>query len=213
MLKRIKNLFNRKKENELSTDDKIDNLYANLYNDAILVNTGDDLSKFDKLFLDIIHELREEIKEECGFIIPNIPVVNNPALQENEFVIYIRGNFAQRGFLIPNEDGIRDEFYDVFKTVVYSKMRTIFTNEVAEKYIDTAQKKNGWLIWNITRILSIPDIKIILSDIIENGKSINDIGFVFEKIGEEILLDGGYQDCFGRKYNPHKIADEVVKSL
>ena len=211
MLKRIKDLFNRKKEP--SVEDKINTLYDGLYNDPILVNIGEDLSKFEKIFFDIIHELRVEVNDECGFIIPKVPVVYNFSLQENEFVIYIRGEYERSGFLIPNEEGIKSEFYDTFKTIIYDKMGSIFTNEVAERYIDTAQRKNGWLIWNITRVLSVPDIKIILSDIINNGKSINDIGYIFEKIGEEILLDGGYQDYFSKKYNPHAIAKEIVKIL
>lgn len=212
MLKRIKNLFNRKKENEVSIDDKIDFLYDGLYSETILVHLGDDLSVFGEEFCNIIHELREEVKEECGFIIPRVHIQDNQVLQENEFRIYIRGNLAECGFLVPNKDGIRDEFYDAFKTVVYEKIGAIFTNEVAERYLDTVQRRNGWLVWNITRILSVPDIKIILSDIINNGKSINDIGYIFEKIGEQILLDGGYQDCF-RKHNPHVIAKQIVKTL
>ena len=212
MLKRIKNLFNRKKENEVSIDDKIDFLYDGLYNDTILIHIGDDLAALGEEFCNIIYELREEIKEECGFIIPRVHIQDNQVLQENEFRIFIRGNLAESGFLIPNIDGIRDEFYDVFKTIIYEKIGAIFTNEVAERYLDTVQRRNGWLVWNITRILSVLDIKIILSDIINNGKSINDIGYIFEKIGEQILLDGGYQDCF-RKHNPHAIAKQIVKTL
>ena len=211
MLERIKNLFNRKKE-DISVEEKIDNLYNGLYNDIILLNIGEDLSKFNNIFLDTIQKLREEIKEECGFIIPGIPVVYNEALQENEFAVFILVNYAKNGYLIPNEDGIKEEFYDELKTLIYDKMEIIFTNEVAERYIDTVQRKNGWLIWNITRILSVPDIKIILSEIINSGKSINDIGYVFEKIGDKILLNGGYQDCF-RQHNPHNIAKEIIKEM
>ncbi len=213
MLKRIKNLFNRKKENILSINDKIELLYDELGSDTILVHLGDDLTEYGEMFCNIIQELREEVKNECGFIMPNVHIQDNTVLQENEFVIYIRGNFAERGFLIPNEDGIRDEFYDIFKTIIYGKMKAIFTNEVTERYIDTVQKKNGWLIWNITSILSVPDIKTILSDIIDNGKSIKDIGYVFEKIGEEILLNDRYKEFYTKKYNPHNIAKEVIKQL
>ena len=211
MLKRIKNLFNRKKEP--SVEDKIDSLYDRLYNDPVLINIGEDLSVFENVFLDVIHELREEVNDECGFIIPKVPVVYNSSLQENEFAIFIRGEYEQNGFLIPNKEGIKDEFYEALKTVIYNKIDTVFTNEVAERYIDTAQRKNGWLIWNITSILSVPDIKTILSDIIDNGKSIKDIGYIFEKIGEEILLNDQYKESYTKKYNPHNIAKEVIKQL
>ena len=216
MLKRIKNLFRKKSEentNELSPGEKIDNLFEELYKDTILIHIGDDLAALNKEFCNVVSELREEIKDECGFIIPQVHIQDNSILQENEYKIFIRGNSALNGFLIPNKEGIRDEFYDALKTIIYDKISIIFTNDIAERYLDIAQRKNGWLVWNITKVLSIPEIKIILSDLINNGKSICDIGYVFEKIGEEILLDGGYQDCFYKKYNPHAIAKQIAKTL
>ena len=214
MLKRIKNLFKKKTENtELSVSEKIDNMYDKLFQDVILLHIGEDLTVLSKELCSIIQELREEIKDECGFIIPQLHIKDNTSLQENEFKVYIRGELAGNGFLIPNEDGIRDELYDTLKTIIYDKINVIFTNDIAERYLDIAQRKNGWLIWNITKALSVPEIKIILTDLINNGKSICDIGYIFEKIGEEILLDGGYQDCFYKKYNPHAIAEEIAKTL
>lgn len=214
MLKRIKNLFKKKTENtELSVSEKIDNMYDKLFQDVILLHIGEDLSVLSKELCSIIQELREEIKDECGFIIPQLHIKDNTSLQENEFKVYIRGELAGNGFLIPNEDGIREELYDTLKTIIYDKINVIFTNDIAERYLDIAQRKNGWLIWNITKALSVPEIKIILTDLINNGKSICDIGYIFEKIGEEILLDGGYQDCFYKKYNPHAIAKEIAKTL
>ena len=216
MLKRIKNLFNIKNnedEAELSTEEKIDCLFDNLYEDIILLHLGEDLAAFGQLFCNIIQQLRDEIKNECGFILPNVHVQDCSILQENEFLVFIRGERVEDGFLIPNEKGINEEFYDIFKTVIYNRMEDIFTNSLAERYIDIVQRKNGWLICNLSRVLSVPEIKIILSDIINNGKSINDIDYVFEKIGENVLLDGGYQDWYGRKYNPHEIAKRVTKVL
>lgn len=215
MLERIKKIFNNKKneETEISVSEKIENLYDELNKDVITLDLGDDLFLLETLMSDVIHELREEIYNECGFIIPKVNINNNVLLQENEFVLYIRSKITENGFLIPNEKGIREEFYEVFKTIIYNKIEDIFTNSLAERYIDTANRKNYWLISNITRVLSIPEIKIILLDIINNGKSINDIGLVFEKIGENILLDGGYQDYFYKTFNPHQIAKQIVKVL
>lgn len=209
----IKNLLHiNKKNSELTVSQKIDNLFDLLDEYIIVIDIGEDLSPHNKLIVDIIQELREEIKSECGFIFPEIYIRENSGLQENEFVVYIRNNMAAKGFLIPNQSGITDEFYDVFKTALYNNVDKIFSNELVERYIDTAQRKNGWLIWNIVKILSVPEIKIILSDIISSGKSINNIGYIFEKIGEEVLLDGGYQDNF-KTQNPHNIAKKVVKFL
>lgn len=213
MLNKIKKLLHIKKKNpELTASQKIDNLFDLLDEYIIVVDIGEDLSPYSKLIGDITQELREEIKSECGFIFPEIYVREVCNLQENEFVIFIRNNMVANGFLVPNKDGITDEFYDVFKTALYNNVDKIFSNELVERYIDTAQRKNGWLVWNIVKILSVPEIKIILSDIINSGKSINNIGYIFEKIGEEILLGGGYQDSF-KTYNPHNIAKKVIKVL
>lgn len=213
MLKRIKSLFGNRKEVSLSVNEKIDVLYDGLSVESILLRLGEDLISEVEYFCEIIHELREEIKNECGFIIPEVHIKEGIALQENEYAIYIHGNISENGFLVPNKDGIRDEFYEQFKTLMYKKMDVIFTNEIAERYIDRAQRKNSWLIWNITKALSVIEIKMILSDLINSGKSICDIGYIFEKIGEQILTNGGYQDCYFKKYNPHLIAKEIVKTL
>ena len=214
MLKRIKNLFRKKaEENKLSVNEKIDNLFEELCRDTIQIYLGEDLTKLQNAFCETIQKLREEIKNECGFIIPQIHLQDGYLMQENEFEIYVRGNYAGGGFLIPNTEGIKDEFYDKLKTIIYDKIDVIFTNDITEKYLDIAQRKNSLLVWNITKLLSVTEIKIILSDLINNGKSICDIGYIFEKIGEEILLDGGYQDCFYKKYNPHLIAKQIAKTI
>ena len=54
--------------------------------------------------------------------------------------------------------------------------------ELTEKYMETVQRNNGWLICYLSRLIPTTGIKIILSDLIKNGKSINDISFIFEKI-------------------------------
>ena len=76
--------------------------------------------KYNKKLKEVINKRREEIKSECGFIFPEIYVREVCNLQENEFVIFIRNNMVANGFLIPNKDGITDEFYDVFKTALYN---------------------------------------------------------------------------------------------
>lgn len=217
MLRLIKNLFGKKTEENTaqSVSKKIDNLFEELSENIVLIQIGSDLAEQNlrKELCDVIDGLRIEVKDECGFIIPQIHITYNSALQENEYKIYIRGNLAKDDFLIPNTDGIRDEFYDTLKTVIYDKLSEIFTNDIVERYISITQKNNGWLIWNITNVLSVPEIKIILLDLINYGKSINDIGYVFEKIGEEILLDGSCQERCFKKYNPHVIAKQVIKQL
>ena len=214
MLEKLKNLFKSKKQDfDISVSTQIDILFDNLDGHTIYVDLGEDLNERIDIIISTIENLRDEIKDECGFILPEVFINYMPVLQENEFSVFIRGKKVANEFLVPNNEGIRQEFYEIMKTVIYANIEQIFTNELAERYIDIAQRKNGWLIWTITRFLSVVDIKTILFDIINNGKSINNIGFVFEKIGEEILTDSSFAECCWKEYNPHKIADEVVKKL
>ena len=68
------------------------------------------------------------------------------------------------------------------------------------------------LIWNLTNVLSVIQIKTILSEIIAAGKSINNINYIFEKIGEQILSDGEYRDCL-KKHNAYSIAKNIAKVI
>ena len=214
MLRRIKKFLHikQKEEEQLSVFDKINNLYDSLNEDIILVNIGEDLSPHSEFICGIISELREEIKDECGFILPPVKISECEYYQENEFIIKVRGIQAYDGFLIPNEKGIREELYESLKTVVYDNINDIFTNEITERYINIVQRENSWLVWNLTSLLSVVDIKTILSDIINAGKSINNINYIFEKIGEQVLSDGSYHEC-GKKYNPHTISEAISKYL
>ena len=213
MLHRIKQIFQLEKKEEAPTVyEKINDLFDTLNEDIILVQIGSDITPFGDYICDLVSLLREEIKDECGFILPPVRIRDNIGYQENEYTIEVRGEYAGGGFLVPNETGIREELYEALKTVVYARIDDIFTNEIAEKYINIVQRENSWLIWNLTNLLSVIDIRMILSDIINMGKSINNINYIFEKIGEQILSDGGYREC-GKKYNPHTISKAISKYL
>ena len=68
------------------------------------------------------------------------------------------------------------------------------------------------MVWNLTGLLSVIDIRIILTDIINFGKSIGNINYIFEQIGEQILTDSSGQDD-SKKYNPHTISKAIAKRL
>ena len=213
MLKRIKNLFHIKQEKEApSIYEKIDNLYDALNDDTILIQIGSDLVPHGEFICNIISELREEIKDECGFILPPVRILDNSYYQENEYSISILSDVVTNNFLIPTEKGIRDELYEDLKTTVYNNLDKIFTNDIMEKYIETVQRNNSWLIWNISFSLSVIEIKTIMLDIIHRGKSINNINYIFEQIGEYVLTEGKFRDCLV-KHNPHNIAHQIAKKL
>jgi len=216
MLKRIINLFCPKKKKEIFTtsdiNEKINNLFDSLDENIIKIHIGTDLNSYRQLIYDTVFDIRVELQDECGFIIPTVNIEDNFFIQENELVIYIREKKIVNCFMIPNQISIQEEFYELFKSTVYEYIKTIFTNELTEKYIYAVQKNNNLLVWNLTNILSTIDIKTILTDIILQGKSISNINYIFEKIGEQVLSSGEYRDYL-KKYNPHAIAREIITSL
>ena len=212
MLNKIRNLFGKKNSTNTSAYERIDSLFDTLNDEVIILEIGEDLIEHDSSITEIISCLREQIKEECGFIMPTVSIKHNYVIQENQFNIYIQEKLIEQRFVIPTEDNIKEEVYDSLKTSVYNNLDSVFTNEITEKYINAVKKNNGMLIWNITNILSIIDIKTILSEIIMKGKSINNINYIFEKMGEYILSDGIAQTN-GKKYNPHIISQAISRYL
>lgn len=214
MLEKLKNLFKPKnKEAENSVSTQIDNLFDNLDEYIVCVKVGEDLSKKMDTITNTIEILRDEIKDECGFILPEVFITFCAFMQENEFSVLIRGRKVVNEFLVPNNEGIRQEFYEILKTQLYDNLDEVFTNELTERYIDSAWKKNMGLVCTLTRCLSVVDIRTILIDIISCGKSINNISYIFEQIGEHILSNGSFAECGWKEYNPHKIADVIAKKL
>ena len=214
MLKRIKNLFKfkRKEEENHSAYEQINTLYESLNDDAILLKIGEDLVPHGDFVCKIISTVREEIKDECGFILPPVHVCDESYLQENEYILYIKGTEVEHGFLVPTEKGIEEELYDTLKTTVYASLDKLFSNRITEQYLETVRGNNSWLIWNLTCKLSLTEIKTILLDIVQKGKSLNNIDNIFEQMGEQVLTNGKFNDCLV-KYNPHIIAEQIVKQL
>ena len=209
MLERLKQILHIKgREKETSVYDRIDTLFSSLNEDIICIEIGEDLVPFGKDICEVIDNVREEIKDELGFIMPAVRVRDVPAMQENEYIIKVKNKPVYEGYVVPNKNGVTDEIYENLKNVLLNNFKTILTNELTEKYIESARAKNGLLIWDITGAISTTEIRIILGDLLENGKSIKDISTIFEKISEQIYIENKYD-----YRNPHKMAEKIIKHL
>lgn len=207
MIEKLKQIFRLKKYSP-TFDDRIANLYDTLYEDVIQIKVGSDIVPFGEKICSLIFDLREEFTYELGFIIPSVHILDNSILQENEYVISIKGIEKFRGFVIPNEKGIIDEIYESLKNVVLNNINLILTNEITEKYIEKVRLTNTLMIWDITGAISTTEIRIILTDLLEKGKSIKNISEIFEKISEQIYVENKTNSR-----SPHKIAAEICKQI
>lgn len=209
MLERLKQILktgNKARENSVCND--IDNLFCMLDEDILRIEIGEDLVSFGNIICKVANNLRREIKSELGFIMPQVHILDNSVLQENEYTIYIRGKKVCDGFVVPNEEGITEEIYESLKDIVINNFKNILTNELTEKYIESVRAKNGLLVWDITGAISTTEIRIILGDLLTKGKSIKNIASIFEKISEQIFVYNKYN-----YRNPHKISDEILKQI
>lgn len=210
MIKTIKNLLKlNKKEPQKDVYEKINDLFDSLGADEITIQIGEDLIAFGKNIGERISDLRTKIKDKTGLIIPQVRVLDNMDLQENEYNIKIRNEYVFTGFTVPNEDYALNEITRSLEDVCMDNLDKVLTNEMVEKYIEFVQRNNGWLVWYLARLIPTTGIKVILVDLIKNGKSINDITYIFEKICEQATKD---RDIYTIP-DVYKIAEKIKLEL
>lgn len=207
MIQKIKQLFHIQKPSEPDIYEKIDNIFSELGGDTMSIKVGDDLINFGDMLINIVSNLRDDLNRELGFVLPAVHICNDVNLQENEYIIQVMEKTVFQDFIVPNIEGV-EEIYGKLKDIVMSHIDDIMTNEITEKYIDTAQKKNGWLVWALSYRVSPPEIKIILTDILKAGHSIKNINRIFEKIGKSVFVENSSYYT-----NPHKISEAVISEL
>lgn len=212
MIEKIKQIFKLGKAQntvpEKTAEEQIDELYDTLISEAdiIRIEIGEDFVPFGNDIVKQISEFRENKKDENGFILPAVHVIDNPELQENEFIVKLRGKTCYQEFVIPNRESIIEEIALKLEQCFEEHIEEIFTIEAVEKCINLIAAKNSYLIWNITNVLTVQGIKLILINILKEGKSIKDITYIFEKISEVAIQEG-----HNFIYNPKKIAKEIIE--
>lgn len=211
MLEKIKKLFKKETE-ELSTtnsfEEHFDELFNNLGGDVITFEFGNDFIQYKEAILESIEKFREEKKDKTGFIIPAVHVLSNENLQENEIVIKIREKQVLETFIIPTKNHLIKEIEKCLEQICENYIDDIFTCELVEKYIGTAQNKLLGTIWNITALYSTVEIKEVLLELLKNKKSIKNINYVFEKFAEHALSSG-----FCEHHSPQRLAQKIGTTL
>ena len=178
-----------------------DDLFDELGVDELSIYCGEDFWEFADELCDKIWDLRIKIKKQTGFIMPSVRILDKSDLQENEIRINVRNNTVFTDFLIPTEKNFCDE--------IIKNLEGICFDELVEKYIDHVNERNSGLIMYLNRIIPVPAFKKIFIDIIRNGKSINDITMIFEKIAEAAMTEKDM--CFAR--DSEKISTAVIDKL
>lgn len=190
MLKKIKLFFKNMKKSKVEETvpkneiiDFKDN-FSLLKEETIEFKIGSDIAFFIDDILSSIKDIRKEIINETGFIFPQIRIRENRKLQENECIVYIQGRKVYQEFFICNKTELNKELKNLVNKIYDEYLEEIFTNELFEEYITYVQRENAWLVWNISQVLFVSDIKYLLISLLRHNKSIKNISLVFEKMGE-----------------------------
>ena len=211
MIEKIKNFLKLNKKNTSPNDvyAKIDELYNSLGSDDICIQVGTDLAPFAEKFCERIHEVRQKLADDTGLILPPVRLIDNLNIQENEYKIIIRDSEAFSGFTVPKEDYASNEIMHALERTCIENVDRVMTNEMVEKYMDRVHKNNGWMMCYLSRLMPSTGIKVILTDLIKNGQSINDIDYIFEKICEQATKS---RDIYTIP-DAHKIAENLKTEL
>ena len=169
-----------------NTNKYLEDMFTSLIADDLKIEIADNLSEF--METDSIHELRTKIKENTGFIIPLVAVTVNDSLQDNEYKIFIRNNEVFEGSTVPVTNYAEAEIIYNLEKICKEHINEIFTNKISEKYIDLIQRNNNKLLWEISWYIKPTDIRAILVDLLRMEKSIKDIEYIFEQIGQYAYL-------------------------
>ncbi len=185
MFDKLKNLFMKNKNDVVTVEqpnEHIDYLFRALVEENLVIKVGEDLGGFSACLVDEIWDFRDEICEKTGFIFPPVKIVENDSLQENEYEIFVQGKIYKHSFSLFNQESFCKEILDSLKSLCKKDIDMIFSNHIAEQYIDTVQKNNSWMIWNLTNAMPIWGIRLVLVSLLKEGKSIKNINYIFEKM-------------------------------
>ena len=173
MLEKIIKLFNFQKNTETNETilNNIDDLFNSMNSDIITIFVGSDFTKLVDTIIETIKTTRTKVKEETGFIIPEIHILDDDNLQENELNLHIRGKKVLQRFIVPNMKEIEKELQEILNIIYQEHLEEIFSLELVEKYIEFSREKLAWTIWNITSMYSISEIRNILIYILKKQKS------------------------------------------
>lgn len=211
MFEKIKNFLKIKKKDktEKTVKQRIDELFDSFNSEVVTIKIGEDIASFAKDLGTEIWEFRETLFENTGFIFPPVRILSSVDFQENEYQILLRDEEIFTGFSLFNQDDAVKEIVENLEGIYQANIEKFFVNEIMEKYLETMYKKNCCLTWNLLMAMPVLGIKLILINILQNGKSIKNIVAVFEKICEYATKNRDV--CY--KADPYVIADKVCSEL
>ncbi len=185
-------------------------LFDEIDEETLCLEFGNDILLFHNDISEKLMDLRRQIMNKTGFIFPLTRFLHNMDLQENQYVIKIMGKTVYEGYVIPNAKDATEEIIKNLEKIILNNFDTLLTNNTVENYLNHIEDSNPRLVCNTIRYLTLGDIKKILVEILNEGKSIKNITYIFEKINENMVNHDGVQYI---PQNPVKIANKICHNI
>ena len=150
--------------------------------------------------------LRKTFAQELGYIMPNVRVLDNLNLKDNEYSILLRGSVYFHATVLPSqsqEDVEKDIIYNLRKVCI-DQVENILCLDIVAKYVEFVNEKYPMYVKDLVPAkISLVDLKEIFANIIKNEYSIRDILYIFEKLN--------YYTRFTT--NPGELSEKILLSL
>lgn len=194
--KKLQNLcVSMKKYCTLSSPDKVFNYFGV---DIIKIMLSDKLAKNKAIdgLIQAIFELRIRLADRLGYVIPDVRILENKDLKENNYEIFVRDKLCDN-YTIVNQDNPIKEIIENLEIISLEKIDKIFLRENAEKLMDNVTDKD--LRERLKNQLSIDGLRQIFITLILSSYSIKDMNYIAE--------------CLDRYVYQTKSVDELVMLL
>lgn len=144
--------------------------------------------------------LRQKLTDELGYVIPDLRIIDNSNLEENEYEIYIRNKCVARGVVFPDKIMV---YPDCLEKNKYKKLKE--TSEINFDYKNTVVY---WTDKDIAESLNIEGINS--ADFILNHIE----NIVIEQVDKILTMTTTYKYinlCYSQDYMEHVLKDLMIR--
>lgn len=165
-------------------------MYERLGVDILSIRLGTGLLNYvdpecENIMLPLISEIRKELTDELGYIIPKVRCLDDKDLKPDEFRIYVRGVVRDKFFAGKNtkNDEISNLLRRHFRECCIKNVKDILTRTDVIKLMEIVSSQDPTLVNDlIPARISAVDLRRILVSLISEEIPVKDVILIFERL-------------------------------
>lgn len=165
-------------------------MYERLGVDILSIRLGTGLLNYvdpecENIMLPLISEIRKELTDELGYIIPKVRCLDDKDLKPDEFRIYVRGVVRDKFFAGKNtkNDEISNLLRRHFRECCIKNVKDILTRTDVIKLMEIVNSEDPTLVNDlIPARISAVDLRRILVSLISEEIPVKDVILIFERL-------------------------------